>query len=251
MVSVMCGLKKDSLLFAGKKAIIFNMDGTLIDSVGIWNQIDEALIARIRTDGGSGGEDVQLQRDMLLRRFAKEANPYVSYCAFLGKTYGCAMPAEEINALRNHIADDYLETVVDYKDGADSLVRALKVAGMRLCIGTTTRRRHMDIYRTKNRNIISKANIDDYFDLIYTQEDVREKKPNPEVFLRIMNELAVSPSECLVFEDSLVGIEAAVRAGIDAVAVYDRYSDGEREEINALATWRVDDYRVLIAAEFE
>lgn len=55
-------------MLKGKKVIIFDMDGTLIDSVGVWNDVDRALIQRIRTDGGTDTPDVQVQRDEALRQ---------------------------------------------------------------------------------------------------------------------------------------------------------------------------------------
>ena len=64
-----------------------------------------------------------------------------------------------------------------------------------------------------------------------------------------MSELHVKPEECLVFEDSLIGIEAAKNAGIPSVAVYDPYSDGEREQINALADYQIQSYTQLLALE--
>ena len=90
---------------------------------------------------------------------------------------------------------------------------------------------------------------DDLFTLIYTREDVREIKPNPEIYLRVMQELNALPEECLIFEDSLIGIEAAKRAGVQSVAVYDRYSDGEREQINALADYQLESYTKLLEQE--
>ena len=233
-------------LFDGKKVMIFDMDGTLIDSVGIWNAVDEELIQKIRTNDAEIN-DLQHQRDEALRRLSREENPYMAYCAFLGEKYGSPLSGEAIHTLRYSIAQDYLQNKVDYKPGADVFIRRLKAAGYVLTIATATRKANLTIYRTQNKNIMSKAALDDYFSLIYAREDAKEMKPSPEIYLRVMNELGAAPGECLVFEDSLVGIEAARNAGMDSVAIYDPYSDGEREQIDALSTWQARDYAELLA----
>ena len=234
-------------MLVGKKVIIFDLDGTLIDSVGIWNQIDTNLINIIRTDGLETRENVQIQRDIAMRKFSCNSNPYILYCQFLGKKYGSNMTGKDIYSLRYNIAQNYLKNIVDYKKGADILIKKLKNAGYQLCIATTTSRENVDIYRTQNHNIIAKANIDDYFYPVYTREDARKIKPNPEIYLRIMNEFGVKASECLVFEDSVIGIEAASNAGIESVAVYDKFSDGDRKDINSIAKYSINNYIELIA----
>lgn len=231
----------------GKKVIIFDMDGTLIDSIGIWNAVDRDLIRRIRTDGGTETGNIQEQRDAVLRGASKAENPYIEYCGHLGKKYGSSLSAKEIHALRYEICQAYLQNQIDYKKDADVLIHKLKEAGYTLAIASTTRRDNMNIYREKNENIRKKANIDDYFTLVYTSEDAREIKPNPEIYLRIMRELGVTAEECLVFEDSLIGIEAAKNAGMEAVAVYDPYSDSDRERIHALADYQISSFTELLA----
>ena len=233
-------------MLEGKKVIIFDMDGTLIDSVGIWNQVDEALITRIRSERAPLPENVQLQRDEALRRFSKAESPYMEYCAFLKEKYGAVQSPDEIHTLRYEIAQEFLQNVIDYKPDADTFIRWLKEQGYILTIATTTKRSNVDVYRTRNTRMIEKAKIDDYFRLVYTREDAREIKPNPEIYLRVMEELGVSAEECLVFEDSLIGLEAARNAGMESVAVYDKYSDGEREQINALSDYQIQTYTELM-----
>lgn len=236
----------------GKQLIIFDLDGTLIDSVGIWNDIDKELIAQL----GAGDkniiknitDDIQLQRDAVLRQCRSAQNPYVEYCAFLKEKYRFAMDAAEIHAVRYRIAQTYLKNVVDYKKDADSFIRCLSSWGYQLVIATTTKRANIDIYRTQNKNIRAKANLDDYFTHIYTLEDVKQIKPNPEVYLRIMHDLDVDTRQCLVFEDSLSGVEAAKAAGMETVAIYDRYSDPDRDRINALADYKVENYTELLVS---
>ena len=233
-------------MLSGKKVIVFDMDGTLIDSVGIWNQVDETLIRRICGKTVPPGE-VQARRDAALRRFSREKDPYLAYCGLLKEVCGAEESVEEIHTLRYQIARELLQNAVDYKPGADALIRWLKARGYTLVIATTTIRDHMDIYRTRNARIMGKARIDDCFTRVYTREDVKEIKPSPEIYLRVMAELGVTAEACLVFEDSLTGIEAAKRAGIQTVAVYDPYADGEREQIDALADHRVRSYPELLA----
>lgn len=229
-----------------KKVIIFDMDGTLIDSVGIWNEVDVTLIQRLCAGKQPLSMKVQEERDHILRKFSRSASPYMDYCAYLKKTYASSLSAGEIHSLRYEIAQDYLINIIDYKENADIFIRKLKAAGYILVIATTTRRNNMDIYRTQNLNIINKANIDDYFSLIYTREDAKKIKPDPEIYLRVMNELGVPAQKCLVFEDSLIGIEAAKNAGIESVAVYDKYSDAERDQINTLSDYQIDTYSQLL-----
>ncbi len=232
-------------MFSGKKAIIFDLDGTLIDSVGVWNDVDRELVRRLG-GGEQDGDALQHQRDDVLRRYAADSNPYGQYCAFLKRKYGTSLTTDEVHDLRYRIAGDFLVNVVDYKPGAQLFLRELKSRGFLLSIATTTRRRTVDIYRTLNKNLLGKAPLDEFFHPIFTREDVTCMKPHPQVYAKVMKILNVTESDCLIFEDSLIGVESARNAGIQCVAVYDRYSDGEREKIESLADWNAEDYPQLL-----
>ncbi|MBE5820495.1 MAG: HAD family phosphatase [Clostridiales bacterium] len=233
-------------MFKNKKVIVFDMDGTLIDSVGIWNEIDLKLINKLGNKERITGSDVQKQRDEILTKYSKIENPYTEYFNLLGKRYCSNLNGEEILKLRYEIAQNYLESVIDYKPNAEKLIKKLKEKGYILGIASTTRKNNMNIYRTLNKNIIEKANLDEYFSFIYTREDAKEIKPNPEIYLRILKEQNILKSECLIFEDSLIGVEAAKNAGIDCIAVYDKYSDADREKINELSDYQIEDYLQVI-----
>ena len=233
-------------MFKGKKVIIFDMDGTLIDSVGIWNKVDMELIKELGCAEELNEFDIQQQRDNKLREFSKSENPYLSYCEFLSLKYGSNLKGEETLKKRYDIAQEYLKNEIDYKEGVPEFLKILKEKNYILVIASTTRRDNMNIYCKDNMNIIKKANINDYFSIVYTREDAKEIKPNPEIYLRVVNELNVKKEECLIFEDSLIGIEAANNAGIDAVAMYDKYSDMERDEINKKAKYSFNNYEEVI-----
>ncbi len=172
-------------MFKGKKVIIFDMDGTLIDSMGIWNEIDRQLIKKLGNNEKIEENIIQKQRDFALREYSKEKNPYVKYCELLGKQYESNLNGEEILNLRYKISEDYLKNVIDYK-------------------------------------------------------------PNAEIYSKIINEQNVIKDECLIFEDSLIGLEAAKNAGIECAVVYDKYSDEDREKINAIADYKLNNFNEAI-----
>ena len=101
-------------------------------------------------------------------------------------------------------------------------------------------------YKNDNQNIINKANIEDIFSLVYSKGAVKELKPNPEIHYKILEELNVDKKECLIIEDSLIGVEAANNADIEVAVIYDKYSDCNRKEINKLSQYRFKDYNQML-----
>lgn len=72
------------------------------------------------------------------------------------------------------------------------------------------------------------------------EEDAERIKPDPQIHEKLLAEMGKKPEDCFIFEDSLIGVRAAKAAGIPVAAIYDKYSDAEREEINALADMTFD-----------
>lgn len=233
-------------MFKGKKAVFFDMDGTLIDSVGVWNDVDRALISLL--GGNPEREDVQAQRDLKLREFAGCESPYTEYCGYLGKKYGSSLGGEEIMKKRYEIAQDFLKNVVDYKEDADRFLHMLKDAGYIIAVVSTTRRKNMEVYINHNVNMKAKAPVEKTFDKIYTREDASVMKPDPEIYLKALSDFGLDADECIVFEDSLIGIEASTAAGIDTISIYDKYSDEDMDKIIEMSSSHFRNYREVIAA---
>ncbi len=232
--------------FENKKLIIFDLDGTLIESLSVWNEVDRRVIERIRTDGKPTTENTQLLRDQALRLFSKHENPYFAYYGLMKEVYGAKETVEEIHAMRYAIATELLKYQVDYKPYAVDLIKKLKKEGYALAIGSTTTTNNMNIYRKENVNLLRKAPLDDYFSYFLTRNDVKEIKPHPEVFAKIMEHFGATPTETLVIEDSLVGLECALNAGCECLIVYEPLNDCERDELNRKATYTVRDFGELI-----
>lgn len=213
-------------MFVNKKVIIFDMDGTLIDSVGIWNRVDRELIEHI------AHQDVdenflQQQRDTLLCSFSHAKDAYLEYCHFLKETYNATFSKEEIRQLRYDIARSYMCDVMDFKPHAEHFLAYLKQKGFTLVIASTTSRANLHTYQTHNHTMRSKVNFEETFSLILGREAVQKIKPHPEIHYLIMDTLHVNADECLVIEDSLVGLEASTRAGIDTIIMHDTYAQND------------------------
>ena len=80
-----------------------------------------------------------------------------------------------------------------------------------------------------------------------TKDDVKLKKPNPEVYNKIIENFNITDlSKCIVIEDSLTGVLAAKNANLDVIVIYDKYSEKDRNKINELADYNVNNFKELI-----
>ena len=123
----------------------------------------------------------------------------------------------------------------------------LKSNKIKIALGTVSRRETLNIYINENEYIKNKCNLQKYFYFIVTKDDVELKKPNPEVYNKIIKKFNISDlSKCIVIEDSLTGVLAAKNANLDVIVIYDKYSDKDREKINELADYTVTNFKELI-----
>lgn len=228
-----------------KKYIILDMDGTLIDSIGVWNQTDQKLIEAY---GGPSIslDSVQRERDAFLHE-NQDRDIYLAYCDYLIQKYHLNIQdAKELVKRRWDISGQILEFEMDFKKDAVELIRMLKDLGFTLILATMTTQIQLDIYTKKNKKMLEQMNIVDVFDLIVRKEDVKNKKPHPEIYNKIVEYYHACPSECLVFEDSYTGVFAASQAGMEVVNIYDKYSDIDRDRINKVTDYAIDNYQEFI-----
>ena len=228
-----------------KKYMIFDMDGTLIDSIGVWNRVDQELIKRF------GGINVSLdfiqkERDGFLHT-NQDSDIYLAFCEYLIKKYNMSIQnPKELLQLRWDISGEILETEMDFKPDAPDLILKLKKLGFTLVLATMTTQIQLNIYSRKNQRMLSQMNIEEVFDFITRKEDVKNKKPHPEIYLKIMEKYGAAPNECLIFEDSYTGVLASNNAGIEVVNVYDKYAEVDRDKIDSLADYSIQNYREFI-----
>ena len=183
-----------------KRAVIFDMDGVLVDSyhahMEAWMRLGEKL-----------GRPVT--EDQFIPTFGRR-NPEIFHAL-----WGDAVPDSEIPRWSDWKEAAYREIVTarfPAMDGAAELVDALKAAGFLLAVGSSGPPENVRIALEG----LGRARL---FDATVTGAEVRAGKPDPEVFLKTSAKLGVEPRSSAVIEDAVAGVEAAVRAGMAAIAL--------------------------------
>ncbi len=182
------------------KAVIFDMDGTLLDSEPIWLRADLAMIASY---GAFMSEE---EHDACIGMGA------VTFIPMLKERYGIKAPYQEIHDLQQ---STYLEIARQEIRAFPEMVKFARWAiGENLPVAIASGSSPTIIEETTKA-----AGVSHLFPLKLSAQEVGKGKPDPEVFLESARRLGVKPEECLVMEDSPVGVEAARRAGMHSVAV--------------------------------
>jgi len=230
----------------GKKLVCFDLDGTLIDSVGIWNQVDAQLIQQF-SQQQIDLHSIQQQRDQQLKSYKHCLDSYLEYCNFLKESYEISqLSAEQIKVQRYAISQHFLDHIVRLKPQADQYVKSLKACGIAVALTTTTSLNNVKRYAQNNQAIYSKLNFLHDFDLVLTRESVTNIKPHPEMYLKALQHFGISAAECLIVEDSLIGVEAANVAGIDVIAIQDEYSIHEATAIKQRVNYYAPHFKALL-----
>ena len=211
-------------------AAIFDLDGTIVDSMWIWKDIDMDYMGR---HGIPYDEGLQAKiGGMSLRETA----------VYFQKNYGITDSIEEIQAEWNNMAMEYYRTKVPLKPGVLAYLRALRGKGVRTGIATSNSRELLDA-------VLDATGLREYMDSIHTACEITRGKPAPDIYLLVADDLGVNPADCMVFEDILQGIEAGHNAGMRVCSVYDAHAEAQMDEIIARSEYHIRDFTELLDDE--
>ncbi len=229
-----------------KKYFIFDIDGTLIDSMGMWNYVDQQIVKKY-----TGVEvplmEIKMFRDSVLYNNQNvNGDIYLIYYDELIKNFNLPVVVDDFRQQRGDLSRYISINELDYKPGAAKLLNILAEMGKKLGVATTTTTRQYSIYQNDNKHLIRQAPLKKLIDVAVLCEDVERKKPDPECYLKVMQAFHAKPEECIVFEDSLNGVISAKEAGIDVVAVYDASAENEQDLISKIADYKVETFDEFI-----
>ena len=206
---------------------IFDMDGTLIDSNGIWKDVDTAFLAKRGLPYTKEYyEGVAHTIFPLAARFTKEF---------------CHLPESEeaIMAEWMDMAGDLYGTSVPVKPGVRAYLDKLCAAGERLIVVTSAVPVHC-------RTALTHLGLMPYFERIIFAHDLQLEKKDPQLWCLTAELMGVAPTGCTLYDDSVEACRGAKAAGMHAVGVYDPYFAGTEPEMQAVCDRYIRSFEELI-----
>jgi len=199
------------------RAVIFDMDGTLLDTEAEHRRTMAEAAAAL---GWPFSEALQLAMVGIHR----DANQVM-----LAEHFGADFPLEQFYADSDLLFEAALEAAVPVRPGVESTLARLASAGVPMAIATSTEAPHAC-------RRLEKAGLLDYFDIVVTRNDVDRPKPHPEPYLLAARRLGVAVTDAVAVEDSYAGVRSAAAAGIATVMVPDLLppTDAERGLVAAV-----------------
>lgn len=208
------------------RGAIFDVDGTLLDSMFIWDTIGEAYL---RSIGYQPKENLnETFKNMSLHQAAR----------YYQTEYGVTRSIDEIMDGVNAMLERYYRFEVPLKPGVAELLERLRQSGVKLCIATATDRHLVEA-------ALDRCGVLSCFGEIFTCNEVGHGKDEPDIFEAALRFLGTRREETLVFDDALYAVRTAKEAGFPVAAVYDSH-ERSQAEVRARSDLYLEDLTQLV-----
>ena len=207
---------------------IFDLDGTLLDSMGVWRKVDKDFL---------GKRGLPVPEDYMERvgtMSFPDAARYTVDLFHLSDT-----PQDLMDEWMEMAAYAYSNTV-DAKPGVLPFLQTLKARGVRLSVATASN--EVLFIPALKRN-----GLWELFDAVTTLKEVKRGKGFPDIYEKAAEKLGLTAESCAVFEDHPMGVRGALSGGFLTVAVHDVYADKEEEELRGIADYYLKDFNDALA----
>lgn len=215
------------------QAVIFDIDGTLVDSMGVWHDIDIEYFKLLEIP-----MPPTIQKDIEGMSFTETAVYFKETFRIEEKT------VEDIKLDWIRMAQEKYLYEIKAKPGAKEYISFLKEKGIKIGCATSNDR-NLAMAALQPHGWTSKV------DALRTACEVNAGKPAPDIYLKVAAELGVAPENCLVFEDIPNGMRAGKAAGMTVIGVEDERAKKYKEEIDTICDYFIKDYYELLEGKLE
>ncbi|MBP5530188.1 MAG: HAD family phosphatase [Lachnospiraceae bacterium] len=196
------------------KGAIFDIDGVLLDSMGIWDDLGARYLRSL-------GKIPEEGLNIILFSMSMEQG-----AEYLNEHYGLNKRVKETVEGIGKMLEDYYFYEVLLKPGAKEVLEFLKSKNIKMAAATSSPRTHIE-------KALSRNGLLEYIDRIYTTGEVGVSKHSPDIYNLAADFLETKPEETLVFEDSLYALNTAKEAGYFTVGVYDEKGESNQEGLKS------------------
>lgn len=207
------------------KGAIFDFDGTLVDSMFIWETFGEDYLRSL------GKEPKENLRKTFATFTLEQAAEYYR------QHYGVNLSAEEIVSGINEMVLQSYRTKVKLKSGVAEFLEKLKRQGIKMCVATVTDRFVVE-------EVLKRLGVRDYFSEIFTCSEIGSNKETPEIYNTALEHLKTEKSETVVFEDAYYALMTAKNAGFRVAGVFDKHEKNQ-VQMKANADYYITDYTLF------
>lgn len=199
-----------------KKLLVFDMDGTLLDSMELWRYLGRIYLK-------SKGKEVKDNLEEVIDCMTLEES-----ASYFKSNYNLN---EDINVIEKEIIsfieNKYLNDI-PLKSGVKEYLQELHKEGYKMCVLTTSEKKQAI-------SALRRTGILDLFDKVYTDKDFTMSKTNPQIYIKVCERMNEAPQNTVVFEDALYAIESAKNANCTVIGVYDEYYKNDWNKIQSIA----------------
>lgn len=208
-------------------AVIFDLDGTLVDSMWVWPKIDEVYLGRF----GFTVPDT-LEAEL-------EGMSFTETAVYVKERFRLEDDVEQIKADWNQLAFEFYAQEVPLKQNVKAFLEYIKEQGIKIGIATSNSYELVKV-------VLETHGIMEMFEVIRTSCEVEKGKPYPYIYNKVAQDLGIEAHRCLAFEDVPNGVLAAKRAGMTVCAIRDRQNQDMEAVLKKEAHYFVEDYKDVI-----
>ena len=209
-------------------AVIFDLDGTLIDSMGIWRDVDMEYLEK---------RGIEPTPDLFAD--VPEGNSFSEYAHYVKNRFSLPDSIETICAEWTTMVKDHYEHHIGLRPGVLELLKYLISRNILMAVGTSN---SMEL----TKSVLKNNQVYDYFKIVISGDTHLRGKPFPDIFCEAAKELGFSPSEVIVIEDTLVGVMSAKAAGMKVIAIKDPDSIKDWQKIKYEADHVVNNFTEIL-----